>query len=259
MVLAAIAFGLLWLGGFWAAALIAGLSGAAMWEWRSITAHGGGPCALSVLPYVAAVAVGVVLAGFVSPTAAFAALATGAGIGVVLDTAAGQTRRAGWSVLGAGYLGAAGIAFLWLRETDPFGVAASFWIVMVVAGSDVGGYFAGRLVGGPLLWPAVSPKKTWAGLAGGLALAGFVGAIFSWGTTGTYYDEVCIVSAIAALLAQAGDLSESALKRRFGVKDSGRLLPGHGGVLDRLDGLTAAVLVAAAVLWWRDKTVFVWS
>jgi len=138
------------------------------------------------------------------------------------------------------------------------GLEAIVFLVAVVWATDIGGYFAGRLIGGPKLWPSVSPKKTWAGLAGGLALAFLLGGVFSWGTTGTYFQEVCTVSAIAALLAQMGDLAESAVKRRFGVKDSGTLIPGHGGALDRFDGLMAATLVAALVTHWRGQTVFIW-
>jgi phosphatidate cytidylyltransferase len=138
------------------------------------------------------------------------------------------------------------------------GFAAALWLFLVVAAADVGGYFAGRLIGGPKLWPRVSPKKTWAGSLGGIALAVAMGAMFSAVVSGTDPGEVCMLSAAVALVSQAGDLAESALKRHFGVKDSGRLLPGHGGALDRFDGLVAAALAAALVAWWRGGTVLVW-
>ncbi len=141
---------------------------------------------------------------------------------------------------------------------EPYGFLSIIWAAMVVIAADVGGYFAGRTIGGPKLWPAVSPNKTWAGLLGGIALAFLVGGMFSGATTGTYFYQVCTVSALAALLAQAGDLAESALKRHFGVKDAGTLIPGHGGLLDRLDGHMAAILVAAVVTFSRDQAVFVW-
>ncbi len=162
------------------------------------------------------------------------------------------------TILGTFYIGTATIAFVLLRDVEPFGFLSILWAALVVVAADIGGYFAGRIIGGPKLWPAVSPKKTWAGLGGGVFLAFLVGGIFSWATTGTYFYQVCIVSMIAAVVSQAGDLAESALKRRFDVKDASGLIPGHGGVLDRLDGHMAAVLVAAAVTFARDKPVFVW-
>lgn len=162
------------------------------------------------------------------------------------------------TILGTFYIGTAAIAFILLRQVDPFGFLSILWAALVVVGADIGGYFAGRIIGGAKLWPAVSPKKTWSGLGGGVVLAFFVGGIFSWATTGTYFYQVCLVSMIAAVVSQAGDLAESALKRRFNVKDASGLIPGHGGVLDRLDGHLAAILVAAAVTFARDKPVFVW-
>ena len=169
----------------------------------------------------------------------------------------GERARVAVLLIGGAYIVAAVLAFVVLRAL-PFGFDTILWAALVVIAADVGGYFAGRMIGGPKLWPAVSPKKTWAGLGGGVALAAFVGALFSWATTGTYFYEVCTVSMLAAILAQGGDLAESAVKRTFGVKDSGALIPGHGGVLDRLDGHMAALLVAAAVTFTRGQPVFVW-
>ena len=160
--------------------------------------------------------------------------------------------------LGVLYVCLAGFAFVWLRAQEPYGLLSILWAAAVVVSADVGGYFAGRIIGGPKLWPSVSPKKTWAGLGGAVALAFATGGLFSWATTGTYFYQVCVVSMVAAVIAQGGDLAESALKRHFDVKDAGSLIPGHGGVLDRLDGHMAAVLVAAAVTAWRDQAVFIW-
>lgn len=170
----------------------------------------------------------------------------------------GDRTRVAVLLAGGIYISAAVIAFVALRAVEPFGFDTILWAALVVIAADVGGYFAGRVIGGPKLWPAISPKKTWAGLAGGVALALVVGGLFSWATTGTYFYEVCTVSMLAAILAQGGDLAESAVKRRFGVKDSGVLIPGHGGVLDRLDGHLAALLVAAVVTFSRGQPVFVW-
>lgn len=255
VVLGGIALVLLWLGGIWAAFLIAALAAAMAWEWRAMVA----PMPRQLLPITALAGGAAVLAaqfiGFQNGLAVFAGLAA---MIAALDLAARRRSAAGWTSAGLAYLGLAAVALLWLRETDPFGFPATLWIILVVAAADVGGYFAGRLIGGPKLWPALSPKKTWAGLFGGLALAFVTGGVFSWATTGTYFQEVCAVSAIAALLAQAGDLAESAAKRHFGVKDASGLIPGHGGALDRFDGLMAATLVAAAVTLWRGQTVFIW-
>ena len=172
----------------------------------------------------------------------------------------GQIRPGRTRVLicGAIYICLVGYLFVWLRGQEPYGLLSILWAVVVVTATDVGGYFAGRMIGGPKLWPAVSPKKTWAGMLGGVTLAFLVGGVFSWATTGTYFYQVCIVSMIAAVVSQGGDLAESALKRHFSVKDASSLIPGHGGVLDRLDGHIAAILVAAVVTGWRDQAVFIW-
>ena len=160
--------------------------------------------------------------------------------------------------LGVAYIVLACVAFIWLRAQEPYGFLSILWAACIVTAADVGGYFAGRVIGGPKLWPSVSPKKTWAGILGGVALAFIVGGLFSWATKGTFFIQVCLVSMIAAVVSQAGDLAESALKRHFAVKDASGLIPGHGGVLDRLDGHMAAILVAAAFTAWRDQAVFIW-
>lgn len=159
---------------------------------------------------------------------------------------------------GAAYVALASSALVGLRDDPLYGASAVVWVALSVVATDVGAYFVGRAAGGPKLWPSVSPGKTWSGLAGGVLAAAAVGAGFSAFTTGTLVHEVAGVSAVMAVVAQGGDLGESALKRRFGVKDSSRLIPGHGGLLDRLDGLLAAGLVAAAVTFMRGKSVFIW-
>ena len=249
---------LVYLGGVWVMLLIALVSGAMIWEFRSITQHGGGACGFDVAFLLLGVVGGVVVAQLWSWPAGFVWLAWSLAAGAAADLAAGRRRAMGWGVAGGAYIGAAGFGFLYLRAMEPYGLSTALWVFLVVAAADVGGYFAGRLIGGPKLWPRVSPKKTWAGTAGGVVLAVGLGGLFSWATTGTYLLQVCAVSAGAAVLSQGGDLAESALKRHFGVKDSGRLLPGHGGALDRFDGLVAAVLVVALFAWWRGQTVFIW-
>jgi len=256
--LGALAIGLLWLGGAWSAGLIAFLAGAMAWEWRAMTrapAATSIECVVAPVSGIAGAAVLMHIAGWPLGALWLVVILT---LSAGADALQGHASRGLWLLGGGLYIGVACLAFLSLRGFEPHGFLTALWIILVVAASDIGGYFAGRVVGGPKLWPSVSPKKTWAGLGGGLALAFLLGGVFSWATTGTYFQEVCTVSAIAALLAQLGDLAESAAKRHFGAKDSGRLIPGHGGALDRFDGLMAATLVAALVTHWRGQTVFIW-
>jgi phosphatidate cytidylyltransferase len=132
-----------------------------------------------------------------------------------------------------------------LVRLDPSeGFTALTFVLLIVWVTDIGGYFVGRRMGGPKLWPRVSPKKTWAGALGGFAAslgvsAGFVGV--GLGKT----VPILLVGAILSIASQVGDLFESAVKRRFGVKDSSQLIPGHGGLMDRLDGFVAAIVLAA--------------
>lgn len=254
---AMIALTCIWLGGVWIAGLASLAGGLMMAEWRRITAGADLPM-IRGAAYIAAVAQAPVTAWAADWQIATFLLITLTLIGGILDRMAGRQGLIHWALLGAFYIGFAALAFVELRAVAPYGFLSILWAALIVVAADVGGYFAGRTIGGPKLWPAVSPKKTWAGLGGAVVLAFLVGGVFSWLTTGTYFHIVCAVSAVAALLAQAGDLGESALKRHFGVKDAGTLIPGHGGLLDRLDGHMAAVLVAAGATFWRGEAVFVW-
>jgi phosphatidate cytidylyltransferase len=120
-------------------------------------------------------------------------------------------------------------------------------VLAVVWATDVAAYAAGKIIGGPKLWPAVSPKKTWAGSIGGLAAALIAGLVVASVAGERPGFAVALVALVLSLACQAGDLFESAVKRRFGVKDASRLIPGHGGLLDRVDGLTFAAPVAALI------------
>lgn len=241
--------------GGWAATGFIALAGAAMgWEFRRITAASAP--APDHAAYAALFAVGAVLAGAGLAGPALAALAVGALGFALVDLQRGLAP--GWAVVGFATAGLATLCFAALRADPADGLNLALWVAVIVAATDTGAFFAGRLIGGPKLWPRVSPKKTWAGLGGGVALAAISGLVFSGLTTGTFAEQVVAVSAVAAIVAQGGDLAESALKRRFGVKDSSGLLPGHGGALDRLDGFCAVTLVAAAVTFSRGIPVFIW-
>lgn len=149
-----------------------------------------------------------------------------------------------WAVLGVCYASAALIASIAVRLDQAFGFAALMFVLLVVWATDIGGYFAGRQIGGPKLWPRVSPKKTWAGSAGGFAASLAVSAGFAASGLGKLV-PMLVLGAVLSLISQLGDLFESAIKRRFGVKDSSHIIPGHGGLMDRLDGFVAAIVLAA--------------
>jgi phosphatidate cytidylyltransferase len=170
------------------------------------------------------------------------------GVGAVagaalLVTLASRRPSLGWGTL---YVGIPSYALLVVQWADVYLV---FWLMLVTWATDIFAYFAGRSIGGPKLAPKISPNKTWAGLIGGMAGAAVVGAVFAY-QSGIAVDlpDFLWLGAPMALLAQAGDLYESSVKRRRGVKDSGSLLPGHGGVLDRLDGLLPVILATFLVL-----------
>jgi len=152
--------------------------------------------------------------------------------------------RRNWTAAGFFYAAAAEVAAVLVRLDPAWGFAALVLVLLVVWGSDIGGYFAGRGIGGPKLWPRVSPKKTWAGAIGGFAASLVIAAVFAVLGLGKAA-PLLLLGGVLSIVSQLGDLFESAVKRRFGVKDSSHIIPGHGGLLDRLDGFVAAVVVAA--------------
>ncbi len=162
-------------------------------------------------------------------------------------------------VLAAGvvYVGAAGLALIWLREDAAAGRINVLFLMMVVWASDIGAYAVGRLCGGPKLAPLISPGKTWSGAAGGLAAAVAAGLAVALWAPGLPARTALVAGALG-VVSQAGDLLESAIKRRFGVKDTGRLIPGHGGLLDRLDGVLAAAPAAALLAVVLGRGVHLW-
>ncbi|MBR0650405.1 phosphatidate cytidylyltransferase [Roseomonas terrae] len=154
-------------------------------------------------------------------------------------------QSAGWLAAGVLYIGLAGIALIELRHDNVAGEVNVLFLFLVVWASDIGAYLAGRLFGGPKLAAAVSPNKTWSGAVGGLAAAMLVGAATAMVLAPDGLARAAAVAAILGVFSQGGDLLESWIKRRFDVKDSSALIPGHGGLLDRLDGVLAAAPVAA--------------
>lgn len=216
-------------------------------EWHALSTPqaAGGLTAASAVALVAAI--GATAAGRLD-----LAVAAGAcGIAAMAILARLRGRCAAWPVLGLLYALVPALALVWLRGVDRVGTHLVLWLLLVVWAVDIGAYAVGRTIGGPKLAPRVSPGKTWSGLAGGAAAgalaAAAAGAWLGLGAPGA----LAALGAALALAEQAGDLAESAFKRRFGAKDSGRLIPGHGGLLDRLDGLVTVAPVVALLVWWR--------
>jgi phosphatidate cytidylyltransferase len=197
-------------------------------------------------------AIGLVVAGLCLAMARIDAALLALAIGLMAVVWLTPERR-NWAAAGFLYAAVAEIASVLLRLDTVNGFVALIFVLLIVWVTDSGGYFAGRGIGGPKLWPRVSPKKTWAGAIGGfvasLAVAGLFTAL-DLGKAG----PLLMISGALSVVSQLGDLFESAVKRRFGVKDSSQIIPGHGGLLDRLDGFVAAVAVAALFGFLRGGT-----
>lgn len=197
----------------------------------------------------------------------FALLLTGLSAVLIYFMAVQQKVKANWALIGVPYLFLPMLSFIWLRAGTVgvdgtggvHGIATVVWILLVVWGSDSGGYIVGKSVGGPKLASRISPNKTWSGFGGGLALAMLAGLIMSmWVGAGSAWTLI-LVSAGLSAISQVGDLTESSVKRHFGVKDFSSIIPGHGGVLDRFDGLLFALMAAGALKVFHEGSLLVWS
>lgn len=183
--------------------------------------------------------------GWYAPGLLFAAI----GFAATYLIARGVRRRAPLlTALGVLYIAVPVLALLALRDDAEFGRLTVYWLLGLVWATDTGALLVGRAVGGPKLAPRISPNKTWAGLIGGILSATLVGLVMAWLSETSSVVLVVLASAVLAVVAQLGDLAESAVKRHFEVKDSGGIIPGHGGLFDRLDGLLAVAPVVAFAL-----------
>ena len=205
---------------------------------------------------------GVVLIGGLVAAVGLAAV-YGARVGIAVLIAATvlmlAVARRPWLAMGSVYLGLPGLLLIALRADSECGRLTVFWLLAIVWASDIGAFLVGSTVGGPKLAPSISPNKTWAGFAGGLAAAALAGtAVASFAASGLTAARLALIGAGVGLATQAGDLAESWMKRRFGVKDTSGLIPGHGGLLDRVDGLLAATLVTALIVAWLDGSICTW-
>ena len=241
LVLAPLAIAVAWLGDwpfavFWAIAAIA-----VLWEWLTLVAGSRYP--LMVASSAGAIAVAALVGWRHRPIMAILLI----GLGALAATIFAPRERRFWITAGIGYAGCMLLAPILLRADTAYGFSAMLLLFAVVWSTDVFAYFAGRAIGGPKLAPRISPKKTWSG-----AIAGTVGAILVAvavaGLLGTLdKGTIAVVALLLSIMAQLGDLFESWIKRRFGTKDASHLIPGHGGVMDRLDGFWAAAVAGCLV------------
>ena len=248
-VLAPVTLAITYVGGWIFYALCAIAAGGILWEWVSLASHRADPRILA--PGWLALLGAMVSIGLALPAGGMGAVVLGAivagSIVAALPRGTDEPSAAAWAAGGVIYAGALLIAPAMLRSDPQWGLIALLFLFANVWATDIFAYFCGRAIGGPLLWPRVSPKKTWAGALGGLAggVAASVAVAYASGVG--KLGIVGVMACVLSVLAQAGDLFESSVKRRFGAKDASHLIPGHGGLMDRLDGFIVAALAALLI------------
>jgi phosphatidate cytidylyltransferase len=262
LILAPVALGAAYFGRPAWDGLVAVMGAFMAWEWARLCSGGQlsrvGVMSIVITPAAVAVAaladVIPALTGIIPALVIIGAGVVLIGLGASLEGA----RNPVWAAAGVAYVGVPCLAMAWLRARPDDGLATLLWVLALVWATDTGAYIAGRGLGGPKLAPRISPNKTWAGLIGGMNAAAAVGLGAAFLMSDVPAWIAVPLSAALAAVEQGGDLFESAVKRRFGVKDSSRLIPGHGGVLDRVDGLLAVSLAVAALSWAAGHTILIW-
>lgn len=244
LVLAIAVLALTWWGGFPFRLFAVAMAAAMFHEWLCMR---GGQHRLHLVlsRFVLAGALSLVLLGF-PPAYVFGGIVIAAAIVAISGLATGNGLWACWGIL---YSGIPAACLVFLRGSGPDGLWTILFLFAIVWGTDTIAYFTGRTVGGPKLAPSISPGKTWSGAVGGAiggTVAAFIVANIAW--SGINPGTILLVAVLLSAASQIGDLFESAVKRRHGVKDSGNLIPGHGGVMDRVDGLVAAAALLF-ILW----------
>jgi len=251
LVLAPLAIFVAYLGG-WVLAVFWGVAAILVfWEWSGLVVEGDRRAVRAAcVPSIVLSAICASAAGYLNGAlhtnlvlSAFAMLVVGAVAGAAL---APRTQRI-WAASGVPYAGMIALAPILLRADAGFGFVALMILFAIVWATDILAYFVGRAVGGPKVAPQISPKKTWSGAIGGALAAMVAAAAIAWSTGLAGIDKIMLLAVVLSVVAQAGDFFESALKRRFGAKDSGHLIPGHGGLMDRLDGFVTAVVLALVI------------
>jgi len=254
-VLAPLPIAAIWFGFPWLPMLVAAGGAIMSWEWARLCRGDGLGVSGSLL--LATIVVAVTAAALAEFSIATAIIAFGS---ILVGIAAyWQGDRAPvWLALGTLWVGIPCVLLLWLEEAKTAGPNLLFFLLAIVWATDIGAYAVGKLIGGPRLAPRWSPGKTWAGLIGGMTAAALTGLIAGWLLVAGSALSLVVVSAALAIVEQFGDLAESVAKRRFGVKDSSGLIPGHGGLLDRVDGLLAVIPVAALLTMLGGDGVLSW-
>ena len=241
LVLVPLAIGTAYLGG-WPFAVFWGLAAmGVLWEWISLVARSDHRTVLMTGGASLALAVALVATGHLLAAVIVLAIST---LGVA---ALAPAKWRTWIAAGVPYAGALGVAPVVLRSDSEDGFLAVIFLFAIVWTTDVVAYFSGRAIGGPKLMAQVSPKKTWSGAIGGTLAAVVVAFVLAKVMALSGLFAIAMLAVVLSICAQGGDLFESFLKRRFGAKDSGHLIPGHGGLMDRLDGFITASVVAALI------------
>jgi phosphatidate cytidylyltransferase len=237
LVLAPLAIAVAYAGSWWWIVPVTLLAIGLSVEW--LTVVGSAREKRVIAASVVALTVAGLCLGFARVELALVALGLGAAATALLSS-----RQRGWTSGGFLYAGAAQMASVVVRLDSATGFVALVFVMLIVWVTDIGGYFAGRGIGGAKLWPRVSPNKTWAGAIGGFGASLVIALGFAALDLGQAW-PLLMLAAVLSVVAQLGDLFESAVKRRFGVKDSSHIIPGHGGLMDRLDGFVAAIVLAS--------------
>ncbi len=229
-----------------------------VWEWTRVC---GGRSGAKVMIMGALLLAAIMAAALGAPGIAFAVLGIGFALLWALPPVEGEPASPHsrlWFSSGTLYVGIPCVALIWLRGDGEAGRETLFWLFAVVWAADSGAYAMGRLIGGPRLAPAISPNKTWAGFIGGAACAGAAGTALAALFGRTELVPLALVGAAIGAVAEAGDLTESWIKRHFHVKDASNIIPGHGGLMDRVDGLLAAAAVVALLGLIGKESVLTW-
>jgi phosphatidate cytidylyltransferase len=245
LVLAALVLALTWFGDWPYRVLAAGIGAAIFYEWARMAGTVGRSPELLSATVLLALALGALVFGY-SAAAVGLMIFVAAVVSLVTALVFGGSR---WIAPGVAYAGLSALALAFVRDSDLSGLKATLFLFAVVWATDICAYFVGRAVGGPKLAPAISPGKTWSGAVGGVAgavLSGLAATVLAGGLVDAFNIAIII---FLSIVSQIGDLFESWVKRRHGAKDSSQLIPGHGGVMDRVDGLVAAAFALYVIGW----------